>query len=352
MIVSVTKPESQISRMLSEAGVKLLPLAEDHDDVDRYIVSERLAIERRTGSTLKRGIVDKTLFTGALYLKEHFSVPVLIVEGDVDYTYGALGRQAVRGALSSMVVVYGLSLFSTPDPEETAAMIAMMCRQEQVGVAEISLAPKRKAVDLADMQRRVIEMLPGCGLRLARDLLQRFGSIRRIVQATEQELCAVKGIGTKTAGQIHTVLHEEYGAIDTEQDLEDAIETEPSLLFDHPVALLARQHVIFGEEQGRYVIDLVFADQQANELVLVELKRGPLQLEHETQLQAYLDNAPQSPLLRRYLDAGFALRGILATVAQGDYQPGTARQISARVIDRKKAIEVLVGRRQRLRDPN
>jgi ERCC4-type nuclease len=336
--------------MLVENGITILPVEEDEGNVDRYILSPRLAVERRTGSGLLRGIVDKTLFTSAIYLRERFEIPVLVVEGQVDYTHTSFSPQAVRGALSSMMLVYGLSVISTPDVEETVALVAMMARQEQVGVPEISLVPKRKAVDLPDMQRRVVEMLPGCGMSMARDLLHHFGSVRHIAEATEAELRGVRGIGAKKAAEMVRVLSAEYEAVDTERQLEDAIEESPGLLFDRPVTLLLRQHQILVEPGERHVVDMVFWDPGAGELFLVELKRGKLTGEHEEQLCRYLDRADRSPRLRSFLDEGARLRGILATVEDCDFAPRSP-DVTVRIVDKMRTIEVLQRLRMRRLEP-
>jgi len=155
--VSTTKPKGKVAQMLAEMGIRIAPIEEDEGDVDRYVLSKRLAVERRTGSGFLKGIMEKTLFTSAIYLREHFQIPVLIVEGEVNYEYSMFDPQAIRGALSSLMILYGLSVLATPDPAETVALIAMMARQEQIGIPEISLIPKRRATDLADQQRRIVE---------------------------------------------------------------------------------------------------------------------------------------------------------------------------------------------------
>jgi len=342
MRVWASKLDSEVCRCLAAEGIEILPIEDDIGRVERYVLSKRTAVERRTSSSFLDGISDKTLFASAIDLGERFDVGVLLVEGGYGTApYRAFHPQALRGALASMVLVYGLSLVVTPSPEESAALIAMMARQEQGGVPEISLVPKRKAADLADMQRRVVEMLPGCGLTVARDLLQHFGSIERIVRAAEGELCEVRGVGPKTAAGIRQVLHAEYDAIDTERDLEDALAVAPELLFGHSVVLVARQHTIQTSAEQRDVIDLAYLDRDACELVLVELKRGALEAAHETQLARYLAHAHHSSLLRDVLEGGAQLRGVLATVTPCDFQPSCSSRISARVLDRARVIQVL-----------
>ncbi|HUT36313.1 MAG TPA: ERCC4 domain-containing protein [Planctomycetota bacterium] len=340
LTVSATKPKGKPAKRLAEMGIRIAPIEEDEGDVDRYVLSKRLAIERRTGAGFLKGIMDKTLFTSAIYLREHFQIPVLIVEGELNYQYSMFDPQAIRGALSSMMILYGLNVLSTPDVEETAALIAMMARQEQIGIPEISLIPKRKAADLADQQRRIVEMLPGCGMVMARDLLQHFGSVRRVLEATEGELRTLRGIGAKKAREMVKVLNADYEAVDTERNLEDAIAAAPELLLAQPVALLARQHYIFSDAERRHFVDLVFLAQDANELILVELKRGRLAPDHYRQLRQYMDLAHRSSPLRGFLDKGARLRGVLATVEHGDFEPDDP-DVCACIVDRQEAIEVL-----------
>jgi ERCC4-type nuclease len=340
LTISVTKPKGKPASMLAEKDIELIPIEEDEGNVDRYIISKRLALERRTGSSFLRGIVEKTLFTSAIYLKEHFDIPILIVEGEVNYECSMFNPQAVRGALSAMILQYGLNVISTSNLEETVELIAMITRQEQIGIAEISLIPKRKAVDLPDMQRRVIEMLPGCGMVMAREMLQHFGSVSRIINATEEELREVKGVGAKKAAEIYKVLNSEYEAVDTERNLEDAISVAPELIFCKPVEMLDRQHYIYADEKDRHIIDLVFLDPEAEELILVELKRGKLLNEHEEQLLRYLSKAYESELLRSYLEKGVSLRGILATVEECKFNPKNPA-VSVCIVDKNETIGVL-----------
>ena len=59
LTVSATKPKGKPASMLAEMGIGIVPILEDEGNVDRYVLSKRLAIERRTGSSFLRGIMDK-----------------------------------------------------------------------------------------------------------------------------------------------------------------------------------------------------------------------------------------------------------------------------------------------------
>jgi len=71
LVVRATKPRSQAARKLAELGIRVVAVEEDEGDIERFVISKRLAVDRRTGHGLLNGIMDKTLFTSAIYLREH-----------------------------------------------------------------------------------------------------------------------------------------------------------------------------------------------------------------------------------------------------------------------------------------
>jgi len=339
LFVQVTKPRSKLARKLKNLGMNLEPLDEE-GNIDRYVISKRLVIERRTGSSLLQGIMDKTLFVSAVDMREYYDIPILILEGAINYKYTQFSPQAVRGALTSMMIEYGITVLSTANLEETEALVTMIARQEQIGVPEISFVPKRKAVGIDDMQRRIIEMFPGIGRVKAREILQLFGSVKRFITASPQEISAMKGLGPKKVDQILKVINADYSGIDFEKDLEDAIEFDSKLLFSQPVQLLARQHYIFSEEEQRHFVDMVFLDESTKDVFIVELKRGILSAEHEKQLVRYLKNASQSKLLKDYLDQGYTMKGLLVTFEECEYTT-TSNEIETVIVDKEEIRKVL-----------
>lgn len=96
MTIAATKPQGKIAHQLAEMGISIQPIEEDEGNVDRFLIDQDLAIECRTGSSFLKGIMEKTLFTSAIYLREHFSIPVLIVEGQINYEYSMMDPQATR----------------------------------------------------------------------------------------------------------------------------------------------------------------------------------------------------------------------------------------------------------------
>ena len=87
-------------------------------------------------------------------------------------------------------------------------------------------------------------------------------------------------------------------------------------------------------------------DRAASTLILVELKHGRLEPAHREQLRRYLDHARESSLLRRHLDRGCALRGVLASLDPGKLAL-RYDDITVRKVDAARVIPILARLRRR-----
>ena len=119
--ISVTKPKSKLAKKLSGLGMQLSH-AEIEGNIDRYILSDRLVVERRTGSSFLNGIMDKTLFTSAVEMREFYDIPILIMEGEVNFEYTKFSKDAVRGAFTSMLIEYGINVIYSPNIDESGSI--------------------------------------------------------------------------------------------------------------------------------------------------------------------------------------------------------------------------------------
>ena len=346
--IACSHPEGRVARHLRELGAEVAPLpleVEWRPLPDRYVLGTGRIAERLPASRFTRAIATKTLFLSALDLRAQDLAPIFIVEGDDLHEYGALHPNAVRGALSALIMEYGGSVLRTTDAPDTAALLLLMARHAQFGVPEISVAAKRRADSPADEQRRVVEMLPGVGFTLARRLLQRFGSLARIVDAAPGELAEVRGLSADKAARIAEVFGREYCAVDFEEEIEEVLAERPDLLFGRPVRLLERQHVFRDREGHRLIADLVFVDEAGGTVYVVEVKRGTVRPEEVRQLSAYLDAADHSSLLGAYLRGGYGLRGILAAPDSRVEATGDER-VEVRRIDVDQVAQELMRRRR------
>ena len=180
-------------------------------DVGDYVVSDRVAIERKTASDFVASIIDpeRNLFRQIGDLSRSYDRPVLILEGRDLYTR-QVNPNSIRGALAAVAVDYGVPIIPTEDQDDTASVIALLVAREQKEGHEPKMHGHKTARTLKEQQEYLISAIPSVGPRVARNLLRHFGSIERIMTARQEELQEVEMVGPKIAERIRELVGGEY----------------------------------------------------------------------------------------------------------------------------------------------
>ena len=177
--------------------------------VGDFLCSENLVVERKTRDDFESSIIDGRLFRQLENLLHNFKRPVLVVEGESDSE--RIRREALLGAYTTVISDYGVPIFFTRDKEGTAELVFSFAKHEQFSKRQpMRLAAKRKTLTASQQQRSVIEMLPMIGPKIAKNLLNQFGTIQNIMNASEKELQATPGVGKKMAKLIRALVIYEY----------------------------------------------------------------------------------------------------------------------------------------------
>lgn len=179
--------------------------------VGDFLLSSRVGVERKTTGDFVHSIKGKRLFKQIIELKENFSRPLIIIEGQDLYSVRGMHPNAIRGALALITVVHSIPVLFARNPQDTATFLWIIARQEQEYLNyEVSLYGKKKAPTLKDEQKRILEAIPQIGPVLAESLLEHFGSVEKVMQASPEELMKVYKIGRKKAMKIREVLEAPY----------------------------------------------------------------------------------------------------------------------------------------------
>lgn len=182
-----------------------------HLEVGDYILSERVGIERKTVNDFLQSLVDGRLLEQTKNLAETFERPLMILEGEGLYTTRKIHPNAIRGALACISVDYRVSLISTENEKETAEIISTIVEREQKEKSgEIPIRSNKKSLTFPELQRFVVEGLPGVSAVLAKRLLEYFGSVEGVITASKEKLKEVQGIGKEKARKIREVLKADY----------------------------------------------------------------------------------------------------------------------------------------------
>jgi ERCC4-type nuclease len=179
--------------------------------VGDFILSDRTGVERKSVGDFLQSIIDKRLMSQAKILRETFERPVLILEGDNLYSRRAIHPNAIRGSLAALAVDLGIPILWTRDERETALILVAIARREQLAERrEVTIRGEPKGLTLPEYQRFVVEGLPGISAVLAKRLLEHFGTVERVMCASEEELRQVHGIGREKARSIRKILTSTY----------------------------------------------------------------------------------------------------------------------------------------------
>ena len=181
-------------------------------DVGDYVVGET-AIERKRVDDYVSSLFSGRLFEQARRLAESYVNPFIVVEGDLQASLDRLSRPRVFwGSMMSLVLQFGIRPFFTLNAEQTAELIftCALHISAKRGSAPPVIVKKPRISNEAQMQLLVVESLPMIGPTLARKLLERFGTVRRVFGASLTELAVRGGIGRARAQRVASILDLPY----------------------------------------------------------------------------------------------------------------------------------------------
>jgi ERCC4-type nuclease len=208
IFVDTRERGSRIAAMLE----KRCAIEEKQLPVGDYLLSKRVAVERKTASDFLSSLVDGRLFKQVEELKENFKMPLIIIEGG-----GLLDSErkihpnAIRGALASITLDYGVPILRTDNNLETAEMLIAIAKREQLDKKKNNSLRGRKGKRSSnEMQEYMLSGLPKINHSKAKALLKHFGTPERVFTATREELMQVEGIGPKLARRIRLLMTKQY----------------------------------------------------------------------------------------------------------------------------------------------
>jgi Fanconi anemia group M protein len=181
-----------------------------HLEVADYVVSERVGIEFKSIKDFEASIIDGRLFKQCEELIDNFDRPILLIEGGCLF-HGRIHPNAVRGAIASITTDYGIPVINVDSPAEAASLIIAYARREQSQLNKtVKYNAKRRAFTDDQFQEAIISAFPQLGVKLAQALLEHFGSVKGVINASLTDLKLVEGIGDGKAKTIFDLVNKKY----------------------------------------------------------------------------------------------------------------------------------------------
>jgi len=181
-------------------------------EVADYLLSDEVAIERKTTDDFISSIVDGRLFKQMSDMKNNFEKPVLIIEGDSIFdSKRKIHPNAILGAIASIAIDFSIPMLWAKNQIETADLLYAIAKREQLeNNKSVCIRGKRKTRSMNQQQEFLIAGLPKISTTTAKKLLKHFSTPESIFNADENELQKVSGIGKELAKKIREMLEKEY----------------------------------------------------------------------------------------------------------------------------------------------
>lgn len=223
IVVDEREKGSRIPNLLRQAGA-IIDFAQLK--VGDYIVSPETAIERKTIRDLISSIYDGRLFVQCSELAQHYSRPVVIIEGNIvdllDFPTDIDDNDQLKileeriplayDALAVIALEFRIPIIHTPCAEYTSQLLVVLVNKSlQEGRSSGPLLRRiKKSNPIYIQQLSILSSLPGIGDKLAVRMLEKFRTPQRALSASIAELARIPGFGNARAEKIRKILDYPY----------------------------------------------------------------------------------------------------------------------------------------------
>lgn len=221
--------ESELIQRIPDATVKQLSVGDIWIGTnDQGIAEGGLIIERKSIRDLEASILDGRYKEqrGRIlsFCQESKAQPMYILEGSLASGTGRLQKKALMKFIHRLIFHYQIPVMQTQSVQETAELVQTLVEQwkddpaslqrttELVKVTDgIHVQKKANAADPTQFAISCLAQCPGVSVKMAEQLVQTFGSLQGILQASAAQVEAVK-VGARKVGpvvskRLHELLH-------------------------------------------------------------------------------------------------------------------------------------------------
>ena len=188
--------KNQLLRLIVDhRETKLIRLLEEKKDkfevelkqlkVGDIIVSEDVAIERKTGSDYISSIIDGRLFPQLMKMQDTYPSTILILESLNELVFETTGMNlsSIYGSLAYVAYKMGVAVIPTRDIEDTLIVIERIAYREQIeDIKPVMSRRAPKGMSIEDRRAFALEGLIDTGPKKARSLIDTFGTPLKVFE--------------------------------------------------------------------------------------------------------------------------------------------------------------------------
>jgi ERCC4-type nuclease len=171
---------------------------------DIVVPEASFAVERKTPSDFVASL-DK-IFSQCGELKKNYENAFLVIDGDFSQVLassGEMSHSSIVGATSSLMTRERVPVISA-GPYFSELVCKMISKLTDGKTRE--LTARRERPKTGDRKLDVLCCVPGISATKAQELLAKFGSVRKVSDASVEEICEIPRIGLTLANRIKEIL--------------------------------------------------------------------------------------------------------------------------------------------------
>jgi Fanconi anemia group M protein len=183
-IIADRREPAELLEMVNRLGARVIV---KQISVGDFVVSKKVAIERKTRPDFEQSIIDGRIFSQLEKMNRHCERPVVIIEGNAPFD--RIDERAILGAMSSLISDYGASVIFSKDMKRTAELVFALARHEQVARKRYAKEfSEKKQVDSEKSKMAMIEAVYGIGPMAAAKLVARFRTVSALARASKADI--------------------------------------------------------------------------------------------------------------------------------------------------------------------
>ncbi len=172
-----------------------------------YLINNDIGIERKSAVDFIQSVISCRLFAQLSRLKKFTARPLLIIEGNPYRTTHKISEAAIRNAILSVTVAWQVPVIFSKDKGYTANLLGVIAGLQSKVMLSARAPQSYRPKKITGKKIFLLQAIPGVGPTLSFRLLQKFRTIKAVINADEQELSAIEGVGIRKARLIYTFIN-------------------------------------------------------------------------------------------------------------------------------------------------
>lgn len=209
-MIEILQDVSEPQNITKLAKSRNIPIKREFLEVGDYLLGNGIAIERKLGNDLINSIISGRIWEQISNLIQ-YEKPILAIITpniwkDFYYSNSRYIHKSFFGAIATMTDRFGITVLMFQDDDDFVRYLGQL--NKKINDKKTSTRPvplMRKPKTKRERQENALAQCKGISIKTAKLILDHFKSLKKIVDATADEIALIPGIGKTKAKNIKEV---------------------------------------------------------------------------------------------------------------------------------------------------